>query len=253
MPTLSIIIPTKNEEANLPALFSSIAKQTYRDFEMIVPDNRSTDRTREIAAAAGARIVQGDLPGPARNRGAEAASGMILLFLDADVVLPDEKFLMAAVTEMRAKNIDVAAPDIVPISDRTIDRYFYGFYNRYARIMQNIFPHAPGFCMLSTREAHRKIRGFDEDVAFAEDHDYAQRARRAGLRFGLLHTPTPVRTSVRRFTKDGRTRILFVYVWTEIRMMLIGPYKRKMPFKYEMGGQEKGSGDKGQGSGGAQP
>jgi len=239
MPTLSIIIPTKNEEEHLPGLFESIAKQTYRDFELIVADAGSTDRTREIAAAAGARVIEGGLPGPGRNRGASVASGLLLLFLDADIVLPDERFLIAAVTEMRSRGLDVAAPDVAPMSDCRIDRLFYAFYNRYVRILEHVFPHTPGFCMFAMRQAHEKIRGFDETVTFAEDHDYAQRAKRARLRFGLLNTPLPVKTDVRRFEKDGRLRILLVYTWTELRMMFIGPYRKKTPFTYEMGGKVK--------------
>ncbi len=239
MPTLSIIIPTKNEEETLPSLLASLAKQTFRDFEIIVADVASTDRTRAIAMAGGARVVEGGLPGAGRNRGAEVASGDIFAFVDADVVFPDDVFLMAAVTEMRSRNIDVSAPDVAPISNRAVDRFYYGFYNRYARILEHAFPHAPGFCMFATRKAHERIHGFDEEVVFAEDHDYAQRAHRAGLRFGLLRTPAPVKTNVRRLEKDGRLRIAAVYVWTEFRMMFIGPYKKKTPFTYEMGGKGK--------------
>ena len=47
--TLSIIIPTKNEEEYLTALLKSIKKQTFKDYEIIVADNNSKDKTRKIA------------------------------------------------------------------------------------------------------------------------------------------------------------------------------------------------------------
>ncbi len=46
----SIIIPTLNEEENLPILLSSIEKQNYKNYEVIISDSFSTDKTREVAA-----------------------------------------------------------------------------------------------------------------------------------------------------------------------------------------------------------
>ncbi|NBS41768.1 glycosyltransferase family 2 protein, partial [bacterium] len=97
---LTIVIPTKNEEADLPILLESIKKQTLQPKEVIVADANSTDRTREIAAAYGARVVEGGMPGPGRNRGAEAAKTDLILFLDADVELRDSEFLEKSVGEM---------------------------------------------------------------------------------------------------------------------------------------------------------
>ena len=90
---LSIVIPTMNEEEVLPKLLASIKSQDFDDYEIIISDNFSKDRTREIAESYGARVVDGGMPGPGRNRGAEAAKGDKLLFLDADVIMPHEKFL----------------------------------------------------------------------------------------------------------------------------------------------------------------
>src|SRR5690242_14030921 len=90
---LSIIIPTYNEEEYLPRLLASIRSQRFEGYEIIVADNKSTDRTREIAARFGAKIVDGGMPGPGRNLGARAAQGDLLLFLDADVILPDVDWL----------------------------------------------------------------------------------------------------------------------------------------------------------------
>ena len=79
---LSIIIITKNEEKCLPRLLESIKRQNFRDYEIIVSDAQSTDRTREIALAYGCKIVEGGLPSVGRNNGARVAKGEILLFLE---------------------------------------------------------------------------------------------------------------------------------------------------------------------------
>jgi 4,4'-diaponeurosporenoate glycosyltransferase len=88
---LSLIIPARNEEHNLPVLLASLAAQAVRPLEIIVVDDGSTDRTAEIAAESGARvIVSKPLPDGwcgktwACHQGAEAAAGALLCFLDAD-------------------------------------------------------------------------------------------------------------------------------------------------------------------------
>jgi len=81
---LSIIIPTLNEEKYLPFLLSSIKEQNFKDYEIILSDAGSEDRTIEIAKSYGCRVVKGGLPAKGRNQGARAAAGDLLLFLDSD-------------------------------------------------------------------------------------------------------------------------------------------------------------------------
>ena len=88
---LSLIIPARNEEENLPTLLRSLAAQSVRPGEIIVVDDASTDHTAEVARQNGARVVH-SLPMPegwrgktwACHQGAQAATGQKLLFLDAD-------------------------------------------------------------------------------------------------------------------------------------------------------------------------
>ncbi len=94
---VSVIIPARDEERSLPTLLASIAVQTRRPDEVIVVDDHSTDRTAERARSAGAVVVAAPPLPPgwvgktwACHHGAAAATGGLLLFLDADVELaPD--------------------------------------------------------------------------------------------------------------------------------------------------------------------
>lgn len=88
---VSVIIPARNEESNLPTLLRSLAAQSVRPVEIIVVDDASADRTSEVARQHGARVVASQpLPDGWRGKtwacheGAQAATGDWLLFLDAD-------------------------------------------------------------------------------------------------------------------------------------------------------------------------
>ena len=237
MPRLSIVIPVKNEEKILPTLLASIQAQTFRDYEVIVADAHSTDGTAKIAKKFGARVVEGGMPGPGRNKGALHAKGEIILFLDADVELSRTKFLEECLAEMDRKKLDIATCAVKPLTRSHVDRAMYHIYNAYTRATAKVRPHAAGFCIFVRRHLHEKIKGFDEEVVFAEDHDYAQRAHAHG-RFGILRSHS-IASSVRRLEKDGRLLIALRYFYAELFIIAKRPMKKKLPFEYEMGGTEK--------------
>lgn len=88
---VSVIIPARDEERNLPALLESLTSQAPPPEEILVVDDGSTDRTAEIARAAGARVIaSAPLPGGWRGKawacqqGADAAENEVLIFMDAD-------------------------------------------------------------------------------------------------------------------------------------------------------------------------
>src|SRR3982074_3270955 len=93
-PAVSVIVPARNEEACLGACLESLVVQTGVSLEIIVVDDHSTDRTREIARSfTGVRVVEaGPLPegwtgkNNAVAAGAREARGQWLLFTDADTV-----------------------------------------------------------------------------------------------------------------------------------------------------------------------
>jgi len=229
---LSIIIPTYNEENYIEFLLRSIEAQSYKDYEVIVADAQSKDRTREIAAQHGARVVDGGMPATGRNRGADVAKGEILLFLDADVVLPDPWFLQGTVAEFEKRKLGVATCEADPMSDKKIDKVFHEVFNYFMRVTAATLPHAPGFCIFARKSVHDKLRGFNEEIKLAEDHDYAHRAAKIA-KFGVLKTYR-IPVSVRRMDRDGRANIMVKFLLCELYMQVRGAPKTDL-FKYSFG------------------
>jgi glycosyltransferase involved in cell wall biosynthesis len=89
---ISVIIPTYNEESVIADCLNSLAKQSLKDFEIIIVDDGSTDST--IEKVTGAKLLhQNHLgAGAARNLGAKTAKGDILVFVDSDMTF-DKHFL----------------------------------------------------------------------------------------------------------------------------------------------------------------
>ncbi len=232
---LSIIIPTFNEEKLLPDLLESIKRQKGVNYEIIVADNKSSDQTRKIAKAYGARVIPGGMPAQARNNGAKKAKGEILIFLDADVILPAKDFLRRCVAEFKKRDLQIATCVIRPISEKMIDEVLHKAVNLFIKASCKIVPHIPGCCIIVDKSIHRGINGFNEELKLSEDHDYAQRATQLG-KFGILKS-YPVFVSVRRLKKDGRMKTAVKYILSEAYVQLIGPIKSDI-FNYQFGYDE---------------
>ena len=125
LPRVSIVIPARNEEKNLEEALRSVLAQDYPNVEIVVVDDRSTDRTGEIldrmaAADPRVRVVHvTELPpgwlgkNHALELGSEGAGGDFLLFTDADVVM-EPTALRRAVARMEARGLDhlTSSPEI---------------------------------------------------------------------------------------------------------------------------------------------
>lgn len=97
LPRISVIVPVFNARRTLAQCLEALQRQTDPGYEVVIVDDHSTDDSREIAKRfverAGFRLVELSVnkgQAVARNRGAEAATGEILAFVDADVIVPDD-------------------------------------------------------------------------------------------------------------------------------------------------------------------
>ena len=206
---ISIIIPTYNEEEYLPKLLESIKSQDFTDYEIIVADAQSDDNTRNIAKEYGCVVVEGGLPGPGRNRGAEVAQGEILLFLDSDLELT-ENYLSNVIEEFESEDLGIAITQMTPLSEKKRDKYLHDLANWFMIAVENIKPHGAGcYGIISKKELHDEVNGFDENLSFGEDTDYIERVAEIS-EFKVLRNAR-IGVSTRRLEEEGLYTLLKQY------------------------------------------
>jgi glycosyltransferase involved in cell wall biosynthesis len=199
---ISVIIPAFNEEKFLGNCLLSLKEQDFKDFEIIVVDNNSTDKTREIAKKFGVILVLEKNQGVAfaRNKGAKIAKGEILVFTDADTILP--KNWLSRIKEEFERDKELIAFGgscqfySGPISARLaskfllkpflfLDKFFSGGFN------------LMGCNMAIKKEAFFEVGGFNENLKLNEDVEISYRLRKMGK---VKFDPNfKVKTSGRRF------------------------------------------------------
>ena len=140
---VSIIIPTYNEENYLPPLLKSIKEQKFNDYEVIIADNNSLDRTVDIAKDYGCKVVSGGLPAVGRNNGAKVATGDILIFLDSDLMLT-RNYLEEVVDEFEEEGLGISITQMTPLSKNKRDIILHDFANWFMIAVENIKPHGAG-------------------------------------------------------------------------------------------------------------
>jgi len=221
---ISIVIPAFNEEKYLPRLLDSLARQSLTDYELIVADASSRDKTVAFARNHGCRIVKGGSPARGRNEGARQAKGEYLLFLDADVMVK-ETFLNDLMKQVRCRNLDVASGFVTPDSRKALDGLLVAISNFLGYLAQYTRPHGSGFYIFVRKALHLRIGGFNENLFLAEDHDYLARAARKG-KFAYLTQPRVI-FSMRRFDAEGRWTV----VWKYLQLELYRAFRKKITDK----------------------
>ena len=206
---ISIIIPTFNEEEYLPKLLESIQKQTFNDYEVIIADSNSQDKTVEIATKYNCKIVKGGLPAVGRNNGAKVAQGDFLVFLDSDLILT-ENYLENTVKEFEDKNIDIGISQMIPITDKLIYKIAHSFCNYFLILIEKIKPHGAGcYGIITKRSKHIEANGFDESLDFGEDTDYIERIGKKS-KFKVLRN-VKLYVSTRRLEEEGLWYLIKTY------------------------------------------
>lgn len=202
---VSFVLPAWNEELLLPKALRAIhraAREAGLSYQVLVADDRSTDRTAEVARAEGAEVVSCDHRQIAatRNTGARAADGELLIFVDADTEVTPEA-VRGAVDAIEGGatygGADITWDGTIPLWTRVMLRTTLLVY-RLDKLASGAF----FFC---TREAFERAGGFDESLFAAEEYYLAKKLKKIGRHAWIKQ---PVLTSGRKLRAHSAGELL---------------------------------------------
>jgi rSAM/selenodomain-associated transferase 2 len=224
--TVSIIIPTYNEQENIGRLLQYLHSHLSSNIaDIIVADGSSTDDTLVIAAGFPVTVLSCPQKGRSAqmNYGASQAKGDILYFLHADTLPPTgfDEDIRAAVS-----NGADAGCFRLSFDESSLLLKLVCFI---MRLDLNVFRYGDQSFFIR-QKLYYHLGGFDEKLTIMEDYDIVVRAKRNG-RFHII--PKNIVTSAIKFRQNGELRLLFIFVaiwllynigWNQER--LVAFYKR---------------------------
>lgn len=233
----SVVIPTLNEEKFLPHLLESLTRQTEKDFEVIVVDGSSKDKTIRKAKTFTGRLPSlnviisktASLP-LQRNLGAKEARAPWLLFVDADSVLMPYFF------ERIRQFITAFQPEVFtswfrPDSEIPGDSLIalIGIMMIEGSLMLKRPNITPGPFAAIKRDVFESVGGYDERHVFNEDLDIGFRLYKHGAKFGVLRETIYV-WSLRRLRSQGTLKVAQQYSRAALQVLIF-----KRPLRYMSG------------------
>ena len=225
-PEISVIIPALNEEKYIKLPLESLRRQSFKDFETIVVDGGSGDRTRAIARKYAKVVIERRQNiGRGRNTGAANARGRILVFLDADTE-PSPDLLKAY-----AKGLDgavAATGPILPLETASM-RLRLGFKLVSTLLVRLSIligrPSIVGSNFAVKRSAFKKVGGFDNNLATYEDWELSNRLKKVGR---IVYVPDArAYTSTRRIIAWGIPYFFMFHFGNMVRYHVLGNPKEK--------------------------
>lgn len=178
---VSFVIPAKNEEASIQITLKTINEYAKNiEYEVIVINHNSTDATKAVAEAMGAKVFDkvGGTIGSARNFGVSQSVYETIIFLDADISLTDHwhKEIGIVLEKINGNPLFVTGSHCVPVTDGSwIEKYWFSNFSQ-----EKSTTHLGTGHLIISRSLFESVQGFDESLRTGEDYDLCQRVKAAG-------------------------------------------------------------------------
>lgn len=217
---ISVVIPTFNEEDNITACLTSLCNQTIprSDYELIVVDGGSKDKTRELAEKlADTVIIQtSKRVGGARNDGAKLADAKILATTDADCIIPPEWLETVLASFEKNDKIVQLYGTVTPLEPGVKFKFYLWLANQFSRLGYHTHTlyYTLGCNTAFVKEAYDSIGGY-KCIDAGDDLEIAQRMRKIGkVKFNPKMT---VKFSMRRYVKFGTLKSLYIWLYIVLK------------------------------------
>lgn len=241
-PLLSIIIPCLNEEHFLPHLLKNLASQTFKNFEVIVVDGNSEDKTVKVAKKFNQKyplkifVTKTRGVSYQRNFGAKKAKSKILLFFDADTTIP-KNYLKEVVQEFQNKQADFLTT-YIQVDSQKISEKFFVFLTHviftFGKILKST--NSYGAMQMVKKEAFFKVSGYDIKTKYGEDSQLFEKLYQQDYKYVILKNPRYF-FSMRRFRNQGTIKVLSQQFKIYTSLLKHGYHHDKLAKKYQMGGK----------------
>lgn len=225
---ISVIIPAYNEEKNLGQTLDAILASDYSNFEVIVVDNASTDKTFETALKRGVKVVREERKGTmwACEAGRRVAKGDIIVRLDADC-LPEKNWLSIGIKYFKNKKVVVVSGPYDYFDGPFVFRYLALWLEKYVYVSMNTllsFFHWGGITTggntFIRAAALESVGGFNTSITFyGDDTDVPKRLSKKGKI--VFTSKLTLKTSARRFKSEGVFRIGAKYIFHFFKVLFV--------------------------------
>lgn len=228
-PKVSVVVCAYNAERTLAPCLASLEKLAYPNYEVIVVNDGSTDRTREIAERYEyVRLINQENKGlsAARNVGIDAATGEIVAFTDSDCVADPDWLTYLVATFLRSGRPAVGGPNFPPPEDSLIPSAVAVSPGGPTHVLLNdeVAEHIPGCNMAFRKEVLEEIGGFDPLFrAAGDDVDLCWRLQNQGYQIGF--SPAAVVWHFRRNTVKAYLNQQRGYGKAEAQLYFKHPYR----------------------------
>lgn len=203
---ITIVIPCKNEKDIVLKTLDLINYQLdIKGVQVIVCDASDDEITKYNLEKRSnlkidkfyLRIIEGGLPGVARNRGFQMVNTPYVLFMDADVYLLDPKTIKRSLLKIIKRDLDLVTTKFR--SDNGRFNYIYKTFDLIQSLSKWSTPFCLGGYMLIKSETFKKLNGFDEEIRVAEDYYFSKQIK--PTKFSRINNV--VFTPPRRFENKG--------------------------------------------------